>query len=60
MYYFFSEILRVLDSLQLTDAAKVATPVDWKVSAINIQEHKYNKNLYNFHLTKPSRTLRLL
>ncbi|KPI91859.1 Peroxiredoxin-6 [Papilio xuthus] len=27
----FSEILRVLDSLQLTDKAKVATPVDWKM-----------------------------
>jgi alkyl hydroperoxide reductase subunit AhpC len=26
----FSEILRVLDSLQLTDSHKVATPVDWK------------------------------
>lgn len=27
----FDEILRVLDSLQLTDTAKVATPVDWKM-----------------------------
>ncbi|MCH7907135.1 MAG: peroxiredoxin [Chloroflexi bacterium] len=26
----FTEILRVLDSLQLTDSHKVATPVDWK------------------------------
>lgn len=26
----FAEILRVLDSLQLTDNHKVATPVDWK------------------------------
>ncbi|XP_037909641.1 peroxiredoxin-6 isoform X2 [Hermetia illucens] len=26
----FDEILRVLDSLQLTDSNKVATPVDWK------------------------------
>ncbi|KAG6452206.1 peroxiredoxin-6 [Manduca sexta] len=27
----FDEILRALDSLQLTDKAKVATPVDWKM-----------------------------
>lgn len=27
----FDEILRVLDSLQLTDNAKIATPVDWVV-----------------------------
>ena len=26
----FMEILRVIDSLQLTDAHKVATPVNWK------------------------------
>jgi alkyl hydroperoxide reductase subunit AhpC len=26
----FDEILRVIDSLQLTDSAKVATPVNWK------------------------------
>jgi alkyl hydroperoxide reductase subunit AhpC len=26
----FSEILRVIDSLQLTDGEKVATPVNWK------------------------------
>ncbi|HKJ88726.1 MAG TPA: peroxiredoxin [Gammaproteobacteria bacterium] len=26
----FNEILRVIDSLQLTDAHQVATPVDWK------------------------------
>ncbi|WP_242129152.1 peroxiredoxin [Sphingobium sp. Sx8-8] len=26
----FAEILRVIDSLQLTDAHKVATPADWK------------------------------
>lgn len=28
-----SEILRVIDSLKLTDSHKVATPVDWKVSS---------------------------
>lgn len=27
----FSEILRIIDSVQLTDSHKVATPVDWKV-----------------------------
>ncbi|XP_011554832.3 peroxiredoxin-6 [Plutella xylostella] len=27
----FDEILRVIDSLQLTDKAKVATPADWKM-----------------------------
>lgn len=27
----FNEILRVIDSLQLTAEKKVATPVDWKV-----------------------------
>jgi alkyl hydroperoxide reductase subunit AhpC len=26
----FAEILRVIDSLQLTDAHRVATPVEWK------------------------------
>ena len=26
----FEEILRVLDSMQLTDSHKVATPVNWK------------------------------
>lgn len=30
-YDFSSEILRVLDALQLTDKNKVATPADWKV-----------------------------
>lgn len=27
----FDELLRVIDSLQLTAQKKVATPVDWKV-----------------------------
>lgn len=27
---FCSEILRIIDSVQLTDSHKVATPVDWK------------------------------
>ena len=30
----FSEILRVIDSLQLTAQKKVATPVNWKVSRL--------------------------
>lgn len=29
----FDEILRVIDSLQLTAQKKVATPVDWKVQS---------------------------
>ena len=28
----FSELLRVIDSLQLTATKKVATPADWEVS----------------------------
>lgn len=28
----FSEILRIIDSVQMTDSHKVATPADWKVS----------------------------
>lgn len=32
MYNFlFSEILRLIDSMQVTDKNKVATPVDWKL-----------------------------
>ncbi len=30
--FYFSEILRVVDSLQLTATKKVATPADWQVS----------------------------
>lgn len=30
----FSEILRVIDSMQLTDKNKVATPENWKVSVL--------------------------
>lgn len=30
----FDELLRVIDSLQLTAQKKVATPVDWKVPVI--------------------------
>lgn len=29
-----SEIIRVIESLQLTEKYKVATPVDWKVGLI--------------------------
>jgi hypothetical protein len=34
--FFTSEILRVVDSLQLTEMKKVATPVDWKVRVVNV------------------------
>ena len=30
-----SEILRVIDSLQLTAYKKVATPADWKVKSLD-------------------------
>lgn len=32
----FDEILRVIDSLQLTATKRVATPVDWKVTMMPI------------------------
>lgn len=34
-FYSFSEILRIIDSVQMTDLHKVATPVDWKVRVLN-------------------------
>lgn len=33
----FDELLRVIDSLQLTAQKKVATPVDWKVTPVCLQ-----------------------
>jgi hypothetical protein len=36
MFFFSSEILRAVDSLQLTEKKRVATPADWKVRDINI------------------------
>jgi len=36
LFFFPSEILRAVDSLQLTEKKKVATPADWKVRVINI------------------------
>ena len=32
IFFYCSEILRVIDSLQLTAIKKVATPADWKVT----------------------------
>lgn len=34
----FDELLRVIDSLQLTAQKKVATPVDWKVRSEGISQ----------------------
>jgi alkyl hydroperoxide reductase subunit AhpC len=31
LIFYYSEILRVIDSVQLTAKYKVATPADWKV-----------------------------
>jgi hypothetical protein len=42
MFIFYSEILRAVDSLQLTEKNKVATPADWKVRVININ-HIYSR-----------------
>lgn len=35
----FDELLRVIDSLQLTAQKKVATPVDWKVRLWSLMTH---------------------
>lgn len=51
--FIHSEILRVIDSVQLTDSHKVATPVDWKVCLI--QSHFIFEILHFlifFHLLK--------
>jgi len=37
--YICSEILRVIDSLQLTEKKNVATPVDWKVNCLISHTH---------------------
>jgi hypothetical protein len=44
LFVCFSEILRAVDSLQLTEKKKVATPADWKVRVININ-HIYSLTL---------------
>lgn len=38
----FDELLRVIDSLQLTAQKKVATPVDWKVHLRSLMTHTWN------------------
>lgn len=37
----FDELIRVIDSLQLTAKNKVATPVDWRVNIEARQKKKY-------------------
>ena len=43
-YFFYSEIIRVLDSLQLTAEKKVATPANWKVNTKICYNHENNYN----------------
>lgn len=56
----FDEILRVIDSLQLTDQHKVATPADWKhgddvIIVPSLQDEKEIKRLFpkGFKAVKP-------
>jgi hypothetical protein len=48
-FLIFSEILRAIDSLQLTENKKVATPADWKVRVISIN-HTYLLILCELHV----------
>jgi thioredoxin-dependent peroxiredoxin len=60
----FEELLRVIDSLQLTDAHKVATPADWKngdrvVIAPSVQDPKELRARFPLGYTELTPYLRL-
>lgn len=49
----FTEILRVIDSLQLTARKQVATPVDWKVrfeSEVPVRNYNYKVEEHDVRL----------
>ncbi len=55
----FDELLRVLDSLQLTDNHKVATPADWEhgqdvIVAVGLSDEEARKLFPGFETKKPS------
>jgi len=45
-YYISSEILRVVDSLQLTATKKVATPANWKVCRFFFYWNSLNPQIF--------------
>jgi alkyl hydroperoxide reductase subunit AhpC len=54
----FDELLRVLDSLQLTDKHKVATPADWEhgqdvIVAVGLSDEEAQKLFPGFETKKP-------
>ncbi len=54
----FDELLRVLDSLQLTDKHKVATPADWEhgqdvIVAVGLSDEEARKLFPGFETKKP-------
>lgn len=46
--YRYSEIIRAIDSLQLTDRNKVATPADWKVLVLESLSGEFVKLFHLF------------
>lgn len=51
MCVIYSEILRVIDSVQLTESHKVATPVDWKVILFAFSHTEHFSHAYNLKLS---------